>query len=133
MSNRLYNPAYIGDPALNNGDLVKDAGDYKRTRGLDNAIEILTRTDSGYWGNLIEPTNSKIPGGLEKLDGAPITSSFLRRHSSKIQEILNPLILSKAVKSITVQSSNPSADRIEWTAELILNNGEKYYYKPEVN
>ncbi|MCK5617244.1 hypothetical protein KAR91_86065, partial [Candidatus Pacearchaeota archaeon] len=85
MSDRQYNPNYIGDPALQDGDLIKDVGDYKRTRGLDNAIEILVGTNAGYWANLIEPAKSKIPGGKEKLDNDAITSSFLRRHSAKIQ------------------------------------------------
>lgn len=126
---KQYNPNYIGEPAIYNGDLVKDTGDYKRNYGLDNAIEMLVNTDAGYWGNLIEPNSSKIVGGREALDNAAITNSFLRRHNAKIKELLNPLIVSGAVQSITVTSSNPSADRIEWRAELILKNGEKYFYQ----
>ncbi|MHA1379305.1 MAG: hypothetical protein ACTSRG_13055 [Candidatus Helarchaeota archaeon] len=129
---KKYNPNYIGEPALFNGDLIKDVGDYKRNYGLDNAIEILIGTNKNYWGNLIEPEKSKVVGGLEDLNGIAINNSFLRRHNAKIKELLNPLIISKAVKSITVTSSNPSADKIEWIAELILSNGEKYYYSPNI-
>lgn len=129
MSERKYNPNYIGEPALVSGDIVKDAGDYKRNYGIDNAIEILVGTNKGYWGNLIEPNKSKIVGGMEDLDGVAITSSLLRRNNAKIQELLNPLIVSGAVKSIKVESSNPVADRVNWVAELVLQNGEKYFYK----
>lgn len=133
MSDRKFNPNYIGEPALVNGDIVKDVGDWKRNYGIDNAIEILIGTDKNYWGNLIEPNNSKIVGGLEDLNGVAITSSFLRRHNAKIKELLNPLIISADVKSIKVQSSNPESDKIEWIAELILKNGEKYFYTSQEN
>ena len=133
MSDRKFNPNYIGEPALVNGDIVKDVGDWKRNYGIDNAIEILIGTDKGYWGNLIEPNKSKIVGGLEDLNGVAITNSFLRRHNAKIKELLNPLIVSADVKSIKVQSSNPESDRIEWIAELVLKNGEKYFYKSQEN
>ena len=133
MFDRKFNPNYIGEPALVDGDIVKDAGDWKRNYGIDNAIEILIGTNKDYWGNLIEPNKSKIVGGLEDLNGAAITNSFLRRHSAKIKELLNPLIVSTDVKSIKVQSSNPESDRIEWIAELVLKNGEKYFYKSQEN
>lgn len=133
MSNdveKKFNPNYIGDPALFDGDLIKnDINDYKRNYGIDNAIEILVGTDKNYWGNLIESNKSKIVGGLEDLNGEPITNSFLRRNNAKIQNLLNPLIINQTAKSIIVESTNPVNDRIEWVAELILKNGEKYYYK----
>ena len=126
---KKFNPNYTGEPALFDGDLIKDAGDYKRNYGIDNAIEILTGTNKDYWGNLIEPNKSKIVGGMEDLNGSAITNSFLRRNNAKIQELLNPLIISGTVRSISVESSNPTSDKIDWTAELILKNGEKYFYK----
>lgn len=133
MSDRKFNPNYIGEPALVDGDIVKDVGDWKRNYGIDNAIEILIGTNKNYWGNLIEPNKSKIVGGLEDLNGVAITNSFLRRHNAKIKELLNPLVVSADVKSIKVQSSNPKSDRIEWIAELVLKNGEKYFYKSKDN
>jgi len=133
MSDQKFNPNYIGDPALVDGDIIKDAGDYKRNYGIDNAMGILTGTFKNYWGNLIEPDKSKIVGGLEDLNNEAITVSFLRRHSAKIQELLNPLIISKTAKSIKVESSNPTADRIDWIAEIILKNGEKYFYSSKEN
>lgn len=129
MSDQKFNPNYIGELAIVNGDIQKDQGDYKRNYGLDNAITILTGTDAGYWANYIEPNKSKIPGGLELLNRKAINNTFLRRHNAKIQELLNPLIISGAVKSIRVESSNPASDRIDWIAILTLNNGEKYFYK----
>lgn len=124
---------YVNEPAIKNGDLVKQGGDYLRTRGIDNMIIILVGTDSGYWGNLIEPEKSKIPGGLEKLDGEPITSTFLGRHSAAVEKCLQPIITNDYAKSITVESFNPSADRIEWTARITLNNGKVYCFDSETS
>lgn len=125
------NSQYIGEPALKEGDLVKRGGDYERVYGLDNMILMLVGTDSGYWANLIEPPESKIPGGLEELDGEPITSTFLERYSAKIEQVLSPMITNRTAKSIKAESFNTSADRIDWTAEIILNDGRKYFFDSE--
>lgn len=119
---------YIGEPAVINGDLIKSGGDYQRNRGIDNMIYLLTGTNSGYWGNLIEPEESKIPGGLELLDGEPITSSFLDRHSAAVEEALAPLIKNNIARSVKVESFNVSADRIDWTAEITMVDGVKYWF-----
>ena len=122
---------YIGEPAIKNGDLVKRGGDWERVYGLDNEILILTGTDAGYWANLIEPPQSQIPGGLEELDDEDITSTFLDRHSAKVEATLNTMIVNGDAQSIKVESFNPEADRIEWTAEIILKDGCKYYFDSE--
>jgi phage gp46-like protein len=122
---------YIGDPLIIDGDLVKRGGDYERVCGIENMITILVGTNSGYWANLIEPTASRIPGGLEKLEGEAITSSFLDRHSAAVEVALAPLIANKIAKSITVESFNPEGDRIEWKAEIVLTDGSLYYYQSD--
>lgn len=125
MSNTVQ---YIGDPAIIDGDLIKSGGDYQRNSGIDNMIFILIGTDSGYWGNLIEPEESKVKGGLEELDSEPITSSFLLRHSAKVELLLSPLISNKIAKSVTVESFNTSGDRIDWTAKIVMIDGLKYFF-----
>jgi len=122
---------YIGEPAIVDGDLVKKGGDYQRVCGIDNAIAILIGTNSGYWGNLIEPTESQIPGGMEELDGEPITSKFLSRHAAKVELLLSPLIASGVAKSISVESYNTENDRTDWTATIILKDGSVYYYSTD--
>lgn len=124
---------YIGEPAIVNGDLIKRGGDYERVYALNNEITILVGTDSGYWGNLIEPENSQIPGGLNTLKGEAITSSFLNRHSAKIEAALNTMIINGDAKSITVESFNPSADKIEWTATIRLPDDSIYIYDSATN
>lgn len=124
---------YIGEPAITSGDLVKRGGDYERVTALNNMILILVGTDSGYWGNLIEPPSSKIPGGLEELDGEPITSSFLERHAAKVEATLSTMIINGTAKSIKCESFNPEVDRIEWTAEIELQDSSKYYFDSETS
>ena len=128
---RENNNQYIGEPAIIDGDLVKNGGDYKRNYGIDNMIYILVGTESGYWGNLIEPVSSKIPGGLEELDGEPITSSFLNRYSGRVELALSPLITNDIAKSVKVETTNPTADRINWTATIIMKDGNKYFFDSE--
>lgn len=123
---------FIGENEIRNGDLVKKGGDYVRVCGIKNMITILIGTNSGYWGNLIEPTESQIPGGLEKLDGAPITSSFLNTHSRTIEKILSPIVTSGLAKSMTVKSYNITADRVDWTAKIILKDGSLYTYSTDI-
>lgn len=125
------NSQYIGEPAITDGDLLVRGGDYSRVYGIDNMVTILAGTNAGYWGNLIEPETSKIPGGLEELDDEPITSSFLDRHSAKVELLLSPMITNKTAKSIKVESFNPSADVIVWTADIVLKDGRKYFYNSE--
>ena len=122
---------YIGEPAIAAGNLVKRGGDYERVLALNNMILILVGTDGGYWANLMEPAGSQIPGGLEELDGEPITSSFLNRHSAKVEATLNTMIINKTAKSIQVESFNPDADRIEWIAVIELTDSRKYYFDSE--
>lgn len=119
---------YNGEPAIIDGDLVKEGGDYKRNYGIDNAIRIYLGTDLGYWGNYIEPETSKIKGGLEKLNGVPITSDFLKQHSAKVDELLNLLIANGVAKSIEVESFNTENDRTDYTVYIIMKNGNKYFY-----
>jgi len=127
----INNSQYIGEPAIIEGDLIKRGGDYPRNYGIDNMIYILVGTNSGYWGNLIEPIGSQIPGGLEKLEGEPITSSFLSRHSGAVELALSPLITTDIAKSIKIESFNPSADRIEWTGLIIMKDESKYFFDSE--
>lgn len=122
---------FIGDPIIKDGDLVKRGGDYERVCGIENMITILVGTNSGYWANLIEPEQSKIPGGAEKMDGEAVTSSFLNRHSAWKEWQLQPLIKNKIAKSISVESFNPEGDRIEWKAEIVLTDGSLYYYQSD--
>lgn len=129
----MNNSQYIGEPAIINGDLVKRGGDYQRVYALDNEITILVGTNSGYWANLIEPPNSQIPGGLELLKGQAVTSSFLATHSAKVEASLNTMIINGDAKSITVESFNPEADRIEWIGDLILKDGRRYIYDSETS
>lgn len=125
------NSQYMGEPAIVNGDLSKRGGDYNRVAGLNNEILILVGTESGYWANLMEPPESQIPGGLEKLRGEAITSTFLDRHSSQVEQCLNTMIVNGDAKSITVESFNPEADKITWAALFILKDGQKYYFDSE--
>jgi phage gp46-like protein len=127
----MNNSQYNGEPAIKNGDLVKRGGDYERVSGLNNEILILIGTDSGYWGNLIEPPNSQIPGGYEELNGLSITSNFLKRNSQKIEACLNTMIVNGDAKSIKAESFNRSADRISWTALITLKDGQRYYFDGE--
>jgi len=122
---------FIGENEIKNGDLTKKGGDYVRVCGIKNMITILIGTDSGYWGNLIEPPASQIPGGIENLTGEAITSSFLNTHSRAIEKALYPLITSGLAKSLTVESYNVTADRIDWTAKIILQNGSMYMYSTD--
>lgn len=131
VSQGKNNSQYIGEPAIHNGDLVKRGGDWERVYGIDNQIFILIGTDAGYWGNLIEGPEAQIPGGLEELDGEAITSSFLQRHSARAERCLSPMITNGDAKSIKVESFNPEADRIEWTAEIVLSDGRKYFFDSE--
>lgn len=125
------NSQYIGEPAIIDKDLEKRGGDYKRVRGIDNMVLILVGTNAGYWGNLIEPPGSQIPGGLEELDGEAITSVFLARHSAKVELTLLPLITTDIAKSVEVESFNPSVDKITWTALIVLKDGRKYFFDSE--
>ena len=127
----INNSQYIGEPSIIDGDLVKNGGDYQRNYGIDNMIYILVGTDSDYWGNLIEPVGSKIPGGLEKLDAEAITSTFLARHSAAVELALSPLITNQVASSVKVESFNPSADRIEWTSEIVMKDQSKYFFDSE--
>ena len=129
----MNNSQYKGEPAIINGDLVKRGGDYKRVYALDNEITILVGTDSGYWGNLMEPPESQIPGGLETLKGEAITSNFLDIHSAKVEATLNTMIVNGDIKSISVESFNPEADRIVWVGDMILKDDQKYRYNSETN
>ena len=140
MSNQLIpdgfhkptNPEpYNGEPAIIEGDFVKSGGDYKRNYGIDNALLILTGTDSGWWGNLILPKESQIPGG-DDLTGEPITSKFLKRHAQNQEFKLRPLIDSGLVESVTVESFNPSEDRIEWIAKIKMTDGTDYFFDSTV-
>ena len=128
-----YNPSYVGDPAITDGDLVKDGGDYQRNYGINNAIKILIGTNKDYWANLIENQNSKIIGGYEDLNGEAISSTFLERHSAKMKELLMPLVKNGTAKSIEVTSSNTVNDKVDFVAEIILRNGNKYFYNSEDN
>lgn len=127
----VNNSQYIGEPAIKNGDLSKRGGDYNRVYGVDNEILILVGTDADYWGNLIEPPQSQIPGGLEELDGEAITSTFLDRHSAKVEATLLTMLVNRDAQSIKVESFNPQSDRIEWIAEIILKDGCKYFFDSE--
>ena len=124
---------YKGEPAIINGDLVKRGGDWERSYALNNEIVILVGTDSGYWGNLIEPPNSQIPGGLDKLKGKAITSSFLDTYSARIESCLNTMIVNGDAKSITATSANPEADKITWTAKIVLSDDRAYLYDSETS
>lgn len=128
MSN---NSQYIGEPAIIGGDTAKRGGDWTRVTALNNMILILVGTEAGYWGNLIEPPKSQIPGGLEELDGEPITSSFLQRYAGKVEALLQPMITGGQAQSIKAESFNPSADKIVWTALIVLKDGCKYYFDSE--
>jgi|WetSurMetagenome_2_1015567.scaffolds.fasta_scaffold23308_3 phage gp46-like protein len=119
---------YKGDPVIIDGDLVKTNGYYERTCNIDNMIAILVGTDSGYWGNAIESERSQIPGGMEKFDGKPITSTFLEKYAAGIKKILQPLIDNGYVKTIIVEATNPDSDRIDWTAKITLADGSPYSY-----
>jgi phage gp46-like protein len=123
---------FIGDLEVKNGDLTKKGGDYVRVCGIKNMITLLVGTDSGFWGNLIEPTASQIPGGLEKLNGAPITSSFLNTKARAIEKALYPLITSGIAKSLTVKAYNITADRVDWTAKIVLKDGSLYTYSTDL-
>jgi phage gp46-like protein len=129
MINITNNTQYNGEPAIINGDVVKNGGDYKRVTALNNKILILVGTDSGYWGNLIEPVNSQIKGGLELLKGRAITSNFLKEHTQKVESLLSPMITSKQAKSVKAESFNRFADRVDWTALIVLKDGQKYYFE----
>ena len=131
VADMTNNSQYIGEPAIKDGDLVKRGGDWERVYGLDNEILILVGTNAGYWGNLIEPPESQIPGGLEELDGEAITSTFLDRHSAKMEATLNTMLVNGDAQSIKVESFNPQADRIEWIAEILLKDGCKYFFDSE--
>ncbi len=122
---------YIGEPAIVDSDLSKRGGDYHRVYGLNNIILILVGTDAGYWGNLIEPQASQIPGGLEELDGEAITSSFLDRHAGKVEAVLNTMIINGIAKSIKAESFNPDVDRIVWTVLITLIDDRKFYFDSE--
>jgi len=122
------NNPYNGEPAIVNGDLEKSGGDYTRNYGIDNMIYILVGTRAEYWGNLIAKDGEKIPGGLEELDGEPITSDFLKRHSAKVEFLLQPLIQNKIAENITAESFNPSEDRIDWIAEIKMADGTNYLF-----
>lgn len=131
VADMTNNSQYIGEPAIKEADLIKRGGDWERVYGLDNEILILVGTNAGYWGNLIEPPESQIPGGLEELDGEAITSTFLDRHSAKVEATLNTMLVNRDAQSIKVESFNPQADRIEWIAEILLKDGCKYFFDSE--
>lgn len=131
MSKNTNNSQYIGEPAIINGDLVKHGGDYERVVALNNMILILVGTNSGYWGNLIEPENSQIPGGLETLQGKAITSNFLKEHSQLVESLLNTMIINGTAKSIKAETFNKKSDYITWTALITLKDGQKYYFDSE--
>lgn len=122
---------YIGEPKIEDGDLVQRGGDWERVTALNNEILILIGTDKGYWGNLIEGENSQIPGGLEELDGEAITSTFLNRYAAKVESCLSTMIANGDARDIEVEAYNPSADRIEYTVTVTLTDGTKYYYESE--
>jgi len=119
---------YSGDLAVIDGDLVKRGGDYQRVYALDNMIALLVGTDEGYWGNLIEPAESQIPGGMEKLDGIAITTGTLKRNNAAVEYALSPMITAKIAKSISVESFNTENDRIDWEATIVLTDNSIYYY-----
>lgn len=127
----MNNFRYLGEPAIENGDFVKRGGDWERVCALNNEILILVGTDSGHWTNLIEPPSSQIPGGLEDLQGEAITSSFLDRYSAKVEFCLSTMTTNGDAKSITVESSNPEADKITWVATIVLSDDRKYIYDSE--
>ena len=127
----VNNSQYVGEPAIVNGDFKKRGGDWERVCALSNEILILVGTNKGHWTNLIEPPESQIPGGLEDLRGEAITSSFLGRHSAKVESCLSTMIINGDAKSITVNSFNPEADKIEWTALIILSDEQKYLFNSE--
>ena len=119
---------YQNEPAVIDGDFVKSGGDYKRVCHIENAIRILVGTKKGYWGNTIEPPASKIPGGLEEFDGIAITSTTLSRYAARVTSVLQPLITNGLAEKITVNAYNVHADRIDWTAEIFLKNGDIYKF-----
>lgn len=119
---------YKGDLLITDGDITISGGDYTRTSDIDTMIAILVGTDSGYWGNAIRTTEEQIPGGLEKFDGIPITSTFLKNYESAVKVALQPLIDNGIAKKITVSASNPDSDRTDWTAKIVLADDSIYYY-----
>ncbi|MCK5600651.1 hypothetical protein KAR91_02210 [Candidatus Pacearchaeota archaeon] len=118
---------YIGEPAIIDGDLVKSGGDYRRNYGIDNMIIILIGTDSGWWGNLVLPPESQIPGGQD-LTSEAITSDFLKKHAANQERKLSPLITTNITESVKVESFNTENDRIDWIAEIKMTDGRKYFY-----
>lgn len=119
---------YIGDPAIINGDLSQRGGDWERVLALNNEILILLGTEKGYWGNKIESTNSQIPGGLEELDCEAINTAFLNRYAAKVESCLSTMITNGDAREISVEAYNPLADKIEYTVNILLPDGKKYYY-----
>lgn len=119
---------FYGEPAIKDGDFIQRGGDWERVTALNNEILILVGTDAGYWGNLIEPNNSQVPGGLEEFKQKAITSNLLKSHSAKVESCLSTMIVNGDAKDISVESYNPEADRIEWIATIILSDDRKYIY-----
>jgi|GEM_PF-4406428 len=119
---------YQNEPAVIDGDFVKSGGDYKRVCHIENAVHILVGTKKGYWGNAIEPPQSQIPGGLEEFDGVSITVKTLNRYASRVTSVLQPLITNGLAEKINVNAYNVHADRIDWTAEIFLKNGDIYKF-----
>lgn len=119
---------YRNEPSIIDGDLEMKGGDYTRVCSIENAITILIGTDSGYWGNLMEPPASQIPGGLEKLDGAPITSSFLKTHARAVENALYPLIENGIAKSVKAESFNINSDRVDFIATIVMKDDSIYTY-----
>lgn len=129
----VNNSQYRGEPAIKDGDFIKRGGDWERVTALNNEILILVGTAAGYWGNLIEPNNSQIPGGLEEFKQKAITSNLLKSHSAKVESCLSTMIINGDAKDISVESYNPEADRIEWIATIILSDDRKYIYDSSGN
>lgn len=131
--NNVNTSQYIGEPAIINGDLVKHGGDYDRVVALNNEIIILVGTNANYWGNLIEPQSSQIPGGLETLKGRAITSNFLKEHSALIESLLNTMLVNGNATSIKAETFNKKSDYITWSVLITLKDSQKYYFSSETN
>jgi len=127
-------PATDGDIKIEmtngEGDISFVDGQPVLDRGFITAIIISLYTESGFWGNVIEPDPAyNLGSGYIEAISAPITSGSLRAAEAAATDALAWLVSSGIAKSVSVSIDNPSADRLKITVSVTKPDGSNLLWE----